>query len=998
MNTNNNFKIGQKWVSNAEPELGMGRIVSEEGRIVTLAFDLVDEVRTYSTEQAPVTRARFAPGDSIKTADLTLVVESVTEADGLLVYHGHYQGTETAVIETDLDPNVRFSKPEQRLLTGQIDDNRWFNLRYQALDYTARLATSPLRGLIGPRVSLVPHQLYIASEVASRYAPRVLLADEVGLGKTIEAGLILHQQLATGRASRALIIVPPALTMQWFVEMIRRFNLSFTLLDEDRCQIVEASNRSEDAEDAINNPFEAQQLVLCSLELFDNPLRLEQALAADWDLIIVDEAHHLHYTEEAPSEDYQRVELLASKARGLLLLTATPEQLGRLGHFSRLRLLDPPRYESYEKFVEEEAHYQDIAELVRRLLDGDEKASDGARKQIMALLETRKGFFHKVFGEGKVPATQREGQEDQELLTALLDGHGTGRVLFRNVRESVGGFPHRVLKTYPLKTYPLAVGDDEASDDSHDNMAQDPRVVWLIEQLSASDDKHLVICSEAETAIRLERHIRENTGIRSAAFHEGMDMVSRDRAASYFADTDDASQQKDGQQQKGGAKVLVCSELGSEGRNFQFASQLVMFDLPVAPDLLEQRIGRLDRIGQMHDVTIHVPYIEGSPQHDLLRWYRDGLQLFYKPNPVAQAIFDEQVERYEVDSLDDIIADCKRETESRLAMLATGRDQLLELNSHRPEISAELLAQLHSLQENSLQENSLQEPQEAGQADSPANFSGNVLGNLALQTWLDQAIDLYGLESEPLGDKINLVKPTESMVRNAPVSAETMDRFHFPELPDEGIAVTADRDTALAREDVQYITWEAPLVEQALDAVLSDFTGNCSVIAVPVDALQAARMAKGTMLLETIHLVECLARTELFAARFMPARPVRCLISPTLKDLSDLMDYHPFEAPLNIPASTLEKVVASQEEGIRLLLGKAQESAAEKLDPIKAEAHAAMQQFHDREIARLTRLARVNPNVRQQEIDHLADARAELAEAIAAADIRLEAVRIIIAA
>ena len=157
----------------------------------------------------------------------------MSERDGIYIYRGNYRGTETAIIETDLDPNITFSKPEERLFTHQIDDNRWFNLRYETLNHRARLATLPFRGLMGPRVAMIPHQFYIAREVASRYAPRVLLADEVGLGKTIEAGLIMHQQIQTGRVSRVLVIVPAALTFQWFVEMIRRFNLQFTILDEN---------------------------------------------------------------------------------------------------------------------------------------------------------------------------------------------------------------------------------------------------------------------------------------------------------------------------------------------------------------------------------------------------------------------------------------------------------------------------------------------------------------------------------------------------------------------------------------------------------------------------------------------------------------------------------------------------------------------------------------------------------------------------------------------
>ncbi len=84
---------------------------------------------------------------------------------------------------------------------------------------------------MGSRTSLLPHQIYIANEVGQRHAPRVLLADEVGLGKTIEAGMIIQQQLLTGRASRILVLVPPSLLHQWLVEMLRRFNLHFSLFD-----------------------------------------------------------------------------------------------------------------------------------------------------------------------------------------------------------------------------------------------------------------------------------------------------------------------------------------------------------------------------------------------------------------------------------------------------------------------------------------------------------------------------------------------------------------------------------------------------------------------------------------------------------------------------------------------------------------------------------------------------------------------------------------------
>ena len=198
-------------------------------------------------------------------------------------------------------------------------------------------------------MQLLPHQFYIASQVANRHAPRVLLADEVGLGKTVEAGLILHQQLITNRAERILIIVPDSLVHQWLVEMLRRFNLMFTILDENRCLAIEDKmpdidldllENDEIPEEMLEvNPFESSQLILCSLDfLTKNLLRVEQAESASWDLLIVDEAHHLEWSETQPSLQYQLIETLAKRTAGLLLLTATPEQLGVEGHFARLRL------------------------------------------------------------------------------------------------------------------------------------------------------------------------------------------------------------------------------------------------------------------------------------------------------------------------------------------------------------------------------------------------------------------------------------------------------------------------------------------------------------------------------------------------------------------------------------------------------------------------------------------------------------------------------------
>ena len=956
------FKPGQKWISNAEPELGMGQVMSTRDRLVSVYFELAGEQRTYSRNEAPLTRVRFSKGDRIATQDdLVITVTSVADRDGVFVYHGDYNGTSTAVVETELDPNVRFSKPAERLFTRQLDDNAWFVLRYRSLSATAALASASSRGLYGPRVSLIPHQLYIASEVGQRFAPRVLLADEVGLGKTIEAGLIIHQQLVIGRARRILIIVPPALTFQWFVELIRKFNLQFTVLDEARCLQIESDNAPESAGESdqtdtneaggdLSNPFEAQQLMLCALDLFeDHPRRLAQALAAEWDLVAVDEAHHLGWRPGNPSPQYEIVEAISGVARGLLLLTATPEQLGRAGHFARLRLLDPDRFHDYDRFLTEETRYEAIATEVRRLLEGTGPDQAAARDRIRAM-------------------TGVDGQDDDDLIDRLLDRHGTGRVLFRNVRSSVGGFPRRKVIGYPLPCPPEFPRHQQFPELGGTGWAEvDPRVTWLIDRLTSSTEKHLVICAHRQVVIELDRRISERTSIRSTVFHEGMDLVARDRAANYFSETER------------GAGVLICSEIGSEGRNFQFASHLVLFDLPAAPDLLEQRIGRLDRIGQAADVTVHIPYLTGTPQAALFHWFHDGMDLFSEPNPVAQGIYDELAPRFaEVaaelyrpdtdgtsEQFQQFIEVTRKRNRRQRREVSQGRDRLLELNSHRPDIASAIVN------------------------DIVANEGGD-----SLASYMESSFELFGLESEPLGDRVFHIKPTESMQRNAAVSIETAAHFHYPELPEDGIRVTFDRETGLAREDVAFLTWENPLVQQAVDLVLSDVTGNSAAIAIRHPAIKP-----GTLMLETLSVVECVAPAWLEVQRYMPPAVHRCLITPTLTNIAGNVSFQSFaDRQMDVPAAALRQIIEGQKAGIKSMLETSEKESSGFLTEQQRLAYQRIGQRLEAEIERLEALATVNPGIRPEEIDQLRTNRGLIQDAIRQAAMRLDAVRVIITA
>src|SRR5262249_51719568 len=265
-------------------------------------------------------------------------------------------------------------------------------------------------------------------------------------------------------------------------------------------------------------------------------------------------------------------------------------------------------------------------------------------------------------------------------------------------------------------------------------------------------------------------------------------LLQRDRNAAWFAD-------------KHGARILLCSEIGSEGRNFQFAHHLVLFDLPLDPQLLEQRIGRLDRIGQNAESHVYVPFVTDTGQEVVARWYDEGLRAFEMNLQGGRELLEQFGARvYELSQrfsksgakarleLERLIEETRGAHQDIKARLHDGRDRLLELNSFRPSIAASLVNDIH-------------------QQDDDTTLDDFML----------RVFDQYSIDVEEIA-------PRTYKLGSAGVFAES-----FPGLPAEGVAVTSDRKRALVREDVQFLTWDHPLVAGALDLLLGSEKGNCSL-------------------------------------------------------------------------------------------------------------------------------------------------------------------------
>ncbi len=959
------FVPGQRWICDAELALGLGTIMSCDLRSVTVLFLSCGETRTYSKSSAPLNRVMFAAGDEIPSHEgWKLTIQSLRNEDGLITYVGHNEAGEPAELhEGQLDNFIQLNRPADRLFSGQLDASKLFELRCETLQHQHNQAKSELLGLTGARTSLIPHQLYIAHEVANRYAPRVLLADEVGLGKTIEAGLIIHHQLLSERAQRVLIVVPESLTHQWLVEMLRRFNLSFSLLDEERCQAIEESS-------GLDNPFSSEQRVLVSLDfLMAQSQRALQLLSEQWDLLVVDEAHHLQWSPEQPSPEYQLIEQLAIKTPGVLLLTATPEQLGKMSHFARLRLLDPDRFPDFPQFEKEEQGYHTIAETVKPLLNEQAPSPEVIAQLEDALSEADNLTALNALQENPMGSEAFE-EAREALINHLLDRHGTGRVLFRNTRATIKGFPGREAHLYPLplpEAYQAVLNELENSSLGEPQLLLcpellyqaidgttpwhqvDPRVSWLEDKLKAlRPAKVLVIAASADTALDLADALRVKSGIHAAVFHEGMSLVERDRAAAFFAD------------HEGGSQVLICSEIGSEGRNFQFAHHMVLFDLPLNPDLLEQRIGRLDRIGQAQTIQIHVPYLESSAQAVMARWYQQGLNAFATTCPAAQGVFTElkplliealhQVEHDQSD-LNDLIAATQSLYLQLNTQLQEGRDQLLELNSCRPGV-AEALCLQAIMQE---------EPDD-------------------LLMYLEALFDCYGVDSEEHSDHSYLIRPSDNM------------QGHFPGLFEEGMVITCQRAIALANEDMHFLTWEHPMVRGAMEMISSSELGNSSLIAIKHKPIRP-----GSLLLEVQFLLEGKPGVVAQGFRYLPPTPVRVVVDGSGQELSSKLSHDLInQVQQPVDSETANQVVQAYTNELRKMIRHAEKQAEQRLPELLALTHQQSKATLQQELDRLQALQRHNPNIREEEIHFFQEQLAQLETLFSTAQLRLDGMRVIV--
>lgn len=658
-----------------------------------------------------------------------------TEVDG--DYYKYYiEFDEEIKLVEEKDIKVHFNRDDvsviNQLLKYEFNNPIWYQCRSFVSDYTHAVKNSPngIETMLGSRVFLLPHQIDTIMNVVNERKCRFMLADEVGLGKTIEASIILKYLKGKNSKLKCLIIVPDSLIYQWKTELRYKFWLDVS---------IGYSSNSDD-------------IVLYPLEKINTP-ESKVIFEQNWDLLIVDETHRIISMDY----EYNKILSLSRRTKNVLLITATPIQQRKTEYLKFLKILKPSYYENmsendFEKLLEKQSNIRskiysmtrdlkDYEELVdyyeEDLKDIAEEINDKVFNNIVESIDINvedkglKGVKLALAYLGEYYQIERQiirhrrielqeqlakreleevtytqigselnfyerdvSEEIHSYLDKIIESNQSSKVVNEYIKEMLSALyssPWALEFMIKNRLFAVSIGikwnEDQSKDLSllstprkdderrtnltmyinsfegekeeldyildltkrwknatireFDNMEQlynDPDLIkgkflkfldFILENYG--EEKVVIFTSWNQTAVKLEELIKRKLGDESCvSFHSKKNDKQLEESVDKF-------------QRDKSCRFMVCDELGGEGRNFQMADAIIHFDMPWSPIVLEQRIGRLDRIGRdpNRSVTSVVIYSENTVEESLFRIWKESLNVFNESLSGLELVFEE---------------------------------------------------------------------------------------------------------------------------------------------------------------------------------------------------------------------------------------------------------------------------------------------------------------------------------------------------------------------
>lgn len=533
--------------------------------------------------------------------------------------------------------NIRYKTTwEEEFLQRLKEDGPWANWELYKLAYevTNYLSIPSFEGLVAPlhldHVTPLPHQLEVAQTVVEKLNGKAILADEVGLGKTIEAGLILKEYMIRGLVKKVLILVPASLVSQWVRELNEKFYIPAV---EQKKSYV----------------WEQCDVVVSSLDTAKRSPHKEIIHGLDYDMVIIDEAHKLKNNK---TKNYEFVQNL--KKKFCLLLTATPIQNRIEEIFNLVSLLKPGHLGNEQLFhdmfkkkgrnIRDDEHLRELVNKVmirnRRIDTGIEWSKRHVETIWIQFSEAEQALYDaisQIRSSFSIPTSsfsiltlQREACSSREAvyitLKKMLDKKDEAPQLPEKIIRNLMGYIDQVTKNSKAE-----------------------KTVELIQNIN---DKVIIFTEYRATQLYLQWFLKQH-GITSVPFRGGFKRGKKDWMKDLF---------------KNRAQVLIATEAGGEGINLQFCNHIINYDLPWNPMRLEQRIGRIHRLGQERDVFIYNMATKNTVEEHILKLLYEKINLFERVIGELDSILAKLDLRNIHEHIEDIMIQSSSEGEMKIKM------------------------------------------------------------------------------------------------------------------------------------------------------------------------------------------------------------------------------------------------------------------------------------------------------------------------------------------
>lgn len=583
---------------------------------------------------------------------LKLFTDDIIEQPGLT-------GTEST--GNDIVTIKNEERVKDHLRQVEIQSHEKFLLKTEAFLLRLAYTNNKLLSLSNSRTQILAHQVESVHRVINSLNQRFLIADEVGLGKTIEAGLVIKELIFRHGYNKILIICPASLIMQWQNELQNKFNEEFTIVDRSAIQKIRRQNRDDDI-----NPWLSFNKIICSLDFIKAKSNIDYLKRSEWDVVIMDEAHRLRRDSFNTTLSYNIAEILSAKTKAFLLLTATPFR-GKLEElYYLIRLVDKNVLGPFQTFFNTYCLNEDDVESLQ------EKISSviirRTKKEVGGFTERKaKTIRFELYPEERVlyDATTRYIVEEfnramhdenravgfvmtvfQKLLDsssfALLSALKKRRSRLSSIISANNDkkFLNRLIeKKFNAEQYDIDDGEDpdELIEDvlkkTLDEIKEEIFVLDSLIKTAESIDKNHKGEKLRELLFKLRKHKCSKVIIftQFRATQQYLKELLRDFNVQIFNGSLEKEQKEAAIREfRESGEVLISTEAGGEGRNLQFCNVLINYDLPWSPLKIEQRIGRIHRFGQLRDVYIYNFSTKDTVAERVLQVLTKKLKLFEK--------------------------------------------------------------------------------------------------------------------------------------------------------------------------------------------------------------------------------------------------------------------------------------------------------------------------------------------------------------------------------